>query len=240
MSMDTLAAQRAGLIRDICEHPQRDDLRLIFADWCEDHGEPERDEFVRLEIAREVDLDWHESTCAEDLPCKNCRRVDKLLASRSRDIPDRSNLYAWAIGDESLRRLAPGIEFRRGFVRKINADLETFYDHAETVFRLNPVVVVDLVDRVPFQGTIAGGHTQHNLRGNPYWRWNWASGPDMIHHPWYLPKGLAMFFDKSKCIELSKVSTPFCYLSEHDAKDALSFACVNFIRDKIGLPMIQP
>src|SRR5205823_4967842 len=41
-------------LRDIVETPDEDAPRLIFADWLEDHGQPERAELIRVqcELAR--------------------------------------------------------------------------------------------------------------------------------------------------------------------------------------------
>jgi uncharacterized protein (TIGR02996 family) len=44
-----------AFLRDICEHPADDTLRLIYADWLEEHGSEEaqaRAQFIRLQIAR--------------------------------------------------------------------------------------------------------------------------------------------------------------------------------------------
>jgi uncharacterized protein (TIGR02996 family) len=38
-----------GLLRDIAAEPWEDRLRLILADWLEDHGEAKRAEHIRLE-----------------------------------------------------------------------------------------------------------------------------------------------------------------------------------------------
>jgi uncharacterized protein (TIGR02996 family) len=34
--------QGEGLLRAICEEPRDDQVRLVYADWLEDHGQPER------------------------------------------------------------------------------------------------------------------------------------------------------------------------------------------------------
>src|SRR5262245_41171049 len=39
-----------GLLADICANPEDDTPRLVYADWLEEHGEPERAEFIRLQI----------------------------------------------------------------------------------------------------------------------------------------------------------------------------------------------
>ena len=39
-----------ALLRAICEAPWEDTPRLVFADWLEENGQPERAEFIRLQI----------------------------------------------------------------------------------------------------------------------------------------------------------------------------------------------
>lgn len=46
----TTTAAHAGFIADIIEHPEDDSIRLIYADWLEDHGDPERAEFIRVQV----------------------------------------------------------------------------------------------------------------------------------------------------------------------------------------------
>jgi uncharacterized protein (TIGR02996 family) len=41
-----------ALLRDICENPADDGLRLVYADWLEENGQPERAEFIRIQIER--------------------------------------------------------------------------------------------------------------------------------------------------------------------------------------------
>jgi uncharacterized protein (TIGR02996 family) len=43
-----------AFLADIVENPDDDGVRLIYADWLEDHGQPERAEFIRVqcELAR--------------------------------------------------------------------------------------------------------------------------------------------------------------------------------------------
>jgi uncharacterized protein (TIGR02996 family) len=40
----------AGLLQAICEAPDDDTPRLIYADWLTDHGQPDRAEFIRAQI----------------------------------------------------------------------------------------------------------------------------------------------------------------------------------------------
>ena len=39
-----------AFLADICEHPEDDTPRLVFADWLDDHGDQARAEFIRLQV----------------------------------------------------------------------------------------------------------------------------------------------------------------------------------------------
>ena len=43
--------EREALLKAVCENPDDDTPRLVFADWLQEHGEEERAEFIRLQIA---------------------------------------------------------------------------------------------------------------------------------------------------------------------------------------------
>src|SRR5262245_50608811 len=42
--------ERKALLRAVCENPDDDTLRLVFADWFQEYGEEERAEFIRAQI----------------------------------------------------------------------------------------------------------------------------------------------------------------------------------------------
>jgi uncharacterized protein (TIGR02996 family) len=42
--------EREALLRTVCENPDDDTPRLVFADWLDENGEAERAEFIRLQI----------------------------------------------------------------------------------------------------------------------------------------------------------------------------------------------
>ncbi len=48
------ATDRAAFLRAIADNPDDDLPRLVYADWLDEHGEPERAEFIRVqcELAR--------------------------------------------------------------------------------------------------------------------------------------------------------------------------------------------
>lgn len=42
--------EQAAFIRQICEQPEDDTVRLVYADWLDEHGEPVWAEFVRVQV----------------------------------------------------------------------------------------------------------------------------------------------------------------------------------------------
>jgi uncharacterized protein (TIGR02996 family) len=45
--------EREMLQRAVCENPDDDTPRLVFADWRDENGEPERAEFIRIQVGTE-------------------------------------------------------------------------------------------------------------------------------------------------------------------------------------------
>ncbi|HEY1190616.1 MAG TPA: TIGR02996 domain-containing protein, partial [Gemmata sp.] len=50
-------SDRDALMAAIAAHPDEDTPRLVFADWLDENGDPERAEFVRAQIARHQNSD---------------------------------------------------------------------------------------------------------------------------------------------------------------------------------------
>src|SRR5262245_10028348 len=47
---ETSMNEREALLRAVCENPDDDTPRLVFADWLQENGEEDRAEFIRLQI----------------------------------------------------------------------------------------------------------------------------------------------------------------------------------------------
>jgi uncharacterized protein (TIGR02996 family) len=113
-------ATQAGLVEAIREAPEDDGPRLIYADWLEEHDQPERAEFIRLqcELARTA-----EGPRAVELR----RREQDLLAEHA---------AAWAA---NLLPLARSITFRRGMPEQVDLYLIDFRRDADKLFAAAPV-----------------------------------------------------------------------------------------------------
>ncbi len=110
-----------AFLEAIVETP--DDLgpRLVFADWLEDHGDSDRAEFIRLQIARS------QLHPADVRVRPMLRREAELLQQHER---------SW-LGP--LARLAQRCRFHRGFVEEVVIGLSQFLLEGEELLRLAPV-----------------------------------------------------------------------------------------------------
>jgi uncharacterized protein (TIGR02996 family) len=116
-----------AFLADIVEHPEDDAPRLVYADWLDEHGRPERAEFIRaqVELAR----------AGEDDPGRD------RLVERERQLLDahgtawRAELPGWA---------RKGCVFRRGFVEQVTATVAQFVKQAHLLWRQTPAFHVRL------------------------------------------------------------------------------------------------
>jgi uncharacterized protein (TIGR02996 family) len=117
-----------ALIQAIRDAPDDDAPRLIYADYLEEHGDPDRAEFIRLqcELARR--------------PRDEDDSVWQQLESRQRALL-KAREDAW-LGDVVDIRKDPIIfnfHFRRGFVEECALDAPIFQAHAATLARCMPL-----------------------------------------------------------------------------------------------------
>lgn len=123
-----------ALMLAILTDPADDLPRLVYADYLEEHGEPERAEFIRVQCQLSTDD-------ADD--ARNNRLGTNPLRRRERELLTAKNALAWGpsrvMWDAGLK--APtcslnfmdscpagwvGLEFRRGFVESVRLPLAAF------------------------------------------------------------------------------------------------------------------
>lgn len=113
-------SERAAFINAILDNPSDDTARLVFADWLEEHGEPERAEFIRVQIeADKLPGAAHEKS----VPGK---RADELLQAHQK---------AWrgAVGFGPAHG-----RYERGFLERVGIRIYDF-DGAESALAVEPV-----------------------------------------------------------------------------------------------------
>jgi uncharacterized protein (TIGR02996 family) len=112
--------QEQAFVQAICEDPDDDAVRLIYADWLDEHGQPERAEFIRVQVELARLPRWH-------------RRWQECLAHQ------RHLLVGDATGLPVIEHLGWG-QFGRGFVEGVwTTSVKAFLRHAETIFAAAPV-----------------------------------------------------------------------------------------------------
>ncbi len=142
---------REAFLSAILAHPDDDLPRLIFADWLDEHGEPDRAEFIRLQ-------------CAADRGEPDARTA----AAREREHALESAHRA-----EWLAPLGPPVyhaEFRRGFVEHVILPADAFLRRGPALRRRTPLRGVTLlgarrVFRELLDGPLLSGLTALHLTG---------------------------------------------------------------------------
>ena len=123
-------SDRDALLNAIAEHPEEDVPRLMYADWLEENGEPERADFVRnqVELGR-VGLDDPERRA---LVVKNVRYLNEFVPHWKEQLPQLPGI-AWG-------------DFNRGLVEEVQAegDERPVVRHAAEIFAVPGIHVLRL------------------------------------------------------------------------------------------------
>jgi uncharacterized protein (TIGR02996 family) len=136
-------AEHPGFLQAVIEAPDDDAPRLIYADWLEDHGDPERAEFIRLQ-------------CRPD-PRRAGRAGALLGAHHPRWL---APLLELGLKERPFRAaLSPGCEFTftRGFVSEI-----TTFGRVTARSLLGAIGLV--LSRTPLDSLVFKGYKPPELR----------------------------------------------------------------------------
>lgn len=117
---------REALLRAVCENPDDDLPRLVFADWLDEHDEPERAHFVRtqVEFARLA----REGQGAS----KELRQIDRAIW--------KQHGKQWQLELPQIHGVEWFSECYRGFVERVYVESDKILvDHADSIFASAPV-----------------------------------------------------------------------------------------------------
>lgn len=140
------------LLADIIAHPDDDTLRLIAADWFEEHGELERAEFIRLQIlmfnrrkSPGGQADEKSPWIMNDREYQGWKRREKTLSQRNRNGWVMSLEYATKLpflSDTHTEYLRPGcvsVAFHRGFIEELTCSWEDWSEHSDSILQQQPI-----------------------------------------------------------------------------------------------------
>lgn len=203
----------ACLLRHVLEAPGDDVPRLVYADWLEDNGQPERSEFIRVQVELEK---LRQMTGSE--PDYNPYRLWALIDAESRYDYERG---VWLHQSWPGWPMSSSCCWSRGFVSRIELPAADFTEaNARALFSCQPITEVVLAGKRPVQV------------GDGRWQWfceNWAPDPiNLPYHLWQMVNPMqpgAVFGE---------------WPTEPLALAALSAACVRWGRGLAGLPAWFP
>lgn len=162
-------ADAHNILQAIIAEPDDDLHRLAYADWCEENDQPERAEFIRLQIAL-----WNEQrdcNCGSKSgghtfkggqhhngPCAASQlRIEidgkwKRAESRAYELWV-DNCRKWVGIGENAHPLeclttSPN-QYARGFIRKVECTHDIWVDHGKKICAEHPIEDVRLVDKKP-------------------------------------------------------------------------------------------
>jgi uncharacterized protein (TIGR02996 family) len=154
-----------ALLAAIAAHPEEDTPRLMYADWLDEHGQPLRAEFIRVQI--ELAQKEHLSRAELNRYVPLFRRNEELL----------DNHHAELLGPLADLWNEVRVEFRRGFLASVDLRADQFVTHADELAALKPlpeIVLRDvaasldlLADVSPHMALVTSAHMQHQRRPYP-------------------------------------------------------------------------
>jgi uncharacterized protein (TIGR02996 family) len=219
-----------ALLRAILEQPWEDTPRLAYADWLDEYGDPERAEFIRVQIRLAATGGapdpmctkcfggggWFDTQAMKPTPCQNCH---KKPTQRSRELSN-THWQKWYGVPRTGGADFP--EWHRGFVCRIAMPCETFLKQAAAIFALHPVQIVRLEGKCPDR--------EHS--------W-WVEGKAVVTRvelPKVLWNRLPYHRDRWEYVSLHAKAYP----SHGAALEALSSVCIAHGRELAGLSPLTP
>lgn len=217
----TSVLERAALQRSILENPAEDTVRLVFADWLDEHGESERATYIRSAIRGEPE--------DELLRCHGggwlCPWVDSLGVPTYKTGVDMYVVHGW--GGVTTPECHIVLMWQRGFIHRVELTRSGFLRYAASIFAEHPITEVDIVG-APLAQTVDG--------------WVWLRDeidPEVFDH-------LRVSPGDSEPAELcggypirggriGSMISGLLYLTPDRARTALSRACVSLGRLRAGL-----
>jgi uncharacterized protein (TIGR02996 family) len=153
-----------AFLRDILTNPADDAPRLIYADWLQDHGDPERAEFIRVQVEHaRLDPD-------DEARQVLARRAEALAAVHGKrwceGLPTWEGVRWW---------------FRRGFAADVVTPVEHFLARADHLRRTVPLEGADLRGNVSARlADLADAPFLAGLKRLELWDNDHPLGPDQM------------------------------------------------------------
>jgi uncharacterized protein (TIGR02996 family) len=123
-------AEERALLDAVIAHPDEDAVRLVYADWLQEHDRPERAEYIRLSI-RLANLRYGEENFDSE--------VVRLLARRRPLVERYYKTWQRDFGSRFPANRDVSFIFQRGFVEEVRCSVKYYLDNAERISRDAPI-----------------------------------------------------------------------------------------------------
>ena len=118
--------EEAAFLKAIALQPGDDNVRLVYADWLTENGDPDRGELIRLQCSLERGIDWRDSATAEgerleEIRAREQELIENMLAPR--EAGEEPGVREFTTTPEIAAILAKEtqrITFKRGMIDKLN------------------------------------------------------------------------------------------------------------------------
>jgi uncharacterized protein (TIGR02996 family) len=188
-----------ALLATILARPADDGVRLVYADWLDENGQPERAEFVRVQVAiAQLEASEPQGKDAafiagyrsslhrnESVMCAviggQCRCI-LCLQAREGELLNGKGWQLWQ--DECHRIIPPGahipsvITFGRGFIESVTCTAADWLQHGDAIRAAHPVTWV----RLTTWPMIEYSAHQQRLRGDTKWFHNREATDEVGRH----------------------------------------------------------
>jgi uncharacterized protein (TIGR02996 family) len=132
------------LLQAVVANPDDDLPRLVAADWLEEHGEPERAEFIRIQIERarsdQPEYAWREKALLNNPLFGPLWALEACPHLVTLQFGAESGSQLRAVGVNGVER----ITFRRGFPVAVNCHAEEWLNDGYKVLPRQPIETVSL------------------------------------------------------------------------------------------------
>jgi len=123
-----------ALLAAIAAHPEEDTPRLAYSDWLEEHGEPIRAEFIRVQVAVKALAELPSIEQGKQIHL--FRRQQELLDAHLREL----------IGPLAADLGYFDVIFDRGFVAELKIDAGRLLKHADAIRAMKPLPEITVKD----------------------------------------------------------------------------------------------
>lgn len=209
-----------NLVQAIRAAPSDDSIRLVYADWLEEHDQTAQAAFIRTQIELSRLL-----PCDHPVPLAACQRCDLLQREQEWLRVQGPTWIAehfgaeWSLLESTdwIRTPSPGLScgvaFQRGLVTFVYLPLDAFETRGVELYRQHAVQHIQLHGKWPARDGL---------------HWGWSDECRLMGSPSAIPRSL------HRCLEVELVPESNWATAE-DALEGLSRACLERVRREASI-----